>query len=70
MLWSLGKNINKGMKWELAWNMGVMTLSILYTDSTIYAKNFILCSKKLKCFTWSSPSFLDVGETMLKDPLM
>lgn len=65
---SLGKN--KGMEWVFAGYLGVMYLPILQTDSNICAPKVLLYVAENYIFTWSSPSFLDVGETMVKNPSM
>lgn len=66
---SLGKN--KGMEWVFAWHLGVTYLPILQTDSNICAPKVLLyVAENYDIFTWSSPSFLDVGETMVKNPSM
>lgn len=63
--------MNKSTKWEFAWYVGVTYLPILQTDSTICApKVLFYVAENYTIFTWSSPSFLDVGETMVKNPLM
>lgn len=66
---SLGKN--KGMEWVFARYLGVTYLPILQTDSNICAPEVLLyVADNYDIFTWSSPSFLDVGETMVKNPSM
>lgn len=41
------------------------------TDSNICAPKVLLyVAENYDIFTWSSPSFLDAGETMVKNPSM